>query len=411
MGLQDELLPAERLPLTQILNQARASQTEFLPTERLPLVQILNQTKQVGENVVLTAMLDTASEMIALVNQERQIIFCNAACAKAGGLTRKEEAFGMRIGELLCCTHAAETSGGCGTTDSCRYCGFAQAGRQGLANSGEWLLQCHIEDKNIPAEYRVNVKPLHGLGDGWQCYAFSDISSEKRREALEQTFFHDIMNRAGAVEGISIMLASQECSPEERADFMGMLSVSARALMEEIRSQSTLLAAEKGDLAVNPSDCNSLGMLQSAAAVCKAFGFADDKHVAILPGAQSVPFRTDATLLSRVLLNLLKNALEASSRGDVVTATCTATYPNRIRFTVHNEAVMPKHVRAHVFQRSFSTKGPGRGLGTYSIKLLTECFLGGRAWFDSADGQGTIFHVDLDIQPGCVQVLEDVRGV
>jgi hypothetical protein len=390
--------------------------TAFLPAERLSLVQIQDQTRQVSRNAAMSAMLDTATELIALVDLQRQIVFCNDACAKAGGKTRKEEAFGMRIGELLCCAHATETSGGCGTSDSCRYCGFAQshvAGQQGRATSGEWLLQCHNKDKGIDvsAEYRVTVKPSQDLGDGWQCYAFSDISGEKRREALERTFFHDIMNRAGAVEGLSIMLAGEERSPGEHAEFMGMLSVSARALMEEIRSQCTLLAAEKGDLAVELADCDSLDLLQSAAAACTAFGFADQKHVAILPGTQSIAFRTDATLLGRVLVNLLKNALEASAPGRVVTVTCTAPHPNRIRFSVHNEAVMPGHVRAHIFQRSFSTKGQGRGVGTHSVKLLTEGFLGGRVWFDSADGQGTTFHVDLDIQPVRVQAPADVGRV
>jgi signal transduction histidine kinase len=64
---------------------------------------------------------------------------------------------------------------------------------------------------------------------------------------------------------------------------------------------------------------------------------------------------------------------------------------------VHNETVMPHSVRAHVFQRSFTTKGSGRGLGTYSIKLLTETYLGGRAWFESAAGQGTTFHTEFAI--------------
>jgi signal transduction histidine kinase len=57
---------------------------------------------------------------------------------------------------------------------------------------------------------------------------------------------------------------------------------------------------------------------------------------------------------------------------------------------------MPENVRAHVFQRSFSTKGSGRGLGTYSVKLLTES-MGGRVWFDSTAGEGTTFHVEFGV--------------
>jgi PAS domain-containing protein len=374
--------------------------TEFLPAERLPLERILDQAGQVDESPVLRAMLDTASDMVVLLNRERQIVYCNDAGAKAGGLARKEDALGMRLGELLHCIHAVEKPGCCGTAEACRHCGLAQApvtGQQGRANSGECLLQCHDHDRETPAEYAAVIRPLPQLGDGWQCYSLRDISGEKRREALEHTFFHDILNLAGAVEGFSSLLAGDDMSPGERAEFVGMLSVSARALVEGIRGQRTLLAAERGELTVERTDCDSLAALRDAAAACRGFGLAEDKQVFIPPGALAILFRTDATLLGRILINMLKNALEASGPGTTVTAACDRPTPGRIRFSVHNDTLMAAHVRAHVFQRSFSTKGTGRGLGTYSIKLLTERYLGGRAWFESAEGQGTTFHVEFDI--------------
>ncbi len=65
-------------------------------------------------------------------------------------------------------------------------------------------------------------------------------------------------------------------------------------------------------------------------------------------------------------------------------------------FLVHNPAVMPEAVRAQVFQRSFSTTGDrNRGLGTYSVKLLVERYLGGRVSFRSEEGHGTTFRVTL----------------
>jgi signal transduction histidine kinase len=112
---------------------------------------------------------------------------------------------------------------------------------------------------------------------------------------------------------------------------------------------------------------------------------------------------TDATLLGRILINLLKNGLEAASEGTAVTATCILAGSDRIRFSVHNDMFMPDRVRAHIFKRSFTTKGAGRGLGTYSVRLLTEDYLGGRAWFDSTR-EGTTFHVEFDrlSSPECV---------
>ena len=203
----------------------------------------------------------------------------------------------------------------------------------------------------------------------------------------------------GVCDGIAMNHAGMRASLPRReviADSVE-LAVSAHALVEEIQSHCTLLAAEKGDLAVSSSDCGSLAALDAAVAACRAFGFAEDKHVVILPGAQSILFRTDAALLGRVLLNLLKNALEAGGADTTVTATCTGQSPNRVRFSVHNDGVMPEYVRAHVFQRSFSTKGPGRGLGTYSMKLLGERYLGGKVSFTTGAEAGTVFSIRLPL--------------
>jgi sensor histidine kinase regulating citrate/malate metabolism len=53
--------------------------------------------------------------------------------------------------------------------------------------------------------------------------------------------------------------------------------------------------------------------------------------------------------------------------------------------------VIPRDVQLQLFKRSFSTKGEGRGLGTYSMKLLTERYLNGRVGFRTSESAGTTF--------------------
>jgi sensor histidine kinase regulating citrate/malate metabolism len=48
-------------------------------------------------------------------------------------------------------------------------------------------------------------------------------------------------------------------------------------------------------------------------------------------------------------------------------------------------------VQLQLFQRSFSTKAADRGLGTYSMKLLSERYLKGQVWFTTSLEQGTTF--------------------
>lgn len=68
-------------------------------------------------------------------------------------------------------------------------------------------------------------------------------------------------------------------------------------------------------------------------------------------------------------------------------------------FWVHNPTVMPRKVQLQVFQRSFSTKGKGRGLGTYSVKFLSERYLQGQVFFASTPETGTTFTVHYPLHP------------
>jgi sensor histidine kinase regulating citrate/malate metabolism len=57
-------------------------------------------------------------------------------------------------------------------------------------------------------------------------------------------------------------------------------------------------------------------------------------------------------------------------------------------------------VQLQIFQRSFSTKGDrGRGVGTYSIKLLGEQYLQGATGFESDAANGTTFWLRLPKTP------------
>ena len=103
----------------------------------------------------------------------------------------------------------------------------------------------------------------------------------------------------------------------------------------------------------------------------------------------SFSIQSDRTLMKRVLGNIIKNALEAAPKHSAVSVSALPS-EGGVEFSVHNEGVIPAEIQAQIFQRSFSTKGAGRGLGTYSIKLLTERYLGGRVRLISNPDDGTI---------------------
>ena len=114
--------------------------------------------------------------------------------------------------------------------------------------------------------------------------------------------------------------------------------------------------------------------------------------------AQNAPIiQTDPQLLKRVIGNMLKNAIEASLPGQSITLSCEQLDGN-VSIDVHNPSVIPQDVRLQIFNRYFSTKkGPGHGIGTYSMKLLGEKYLNGCVWFTSTPEAGTTFTITLPL--------------
>ena len=73
---------------------------------------------------------------------------------------------------------------------------------------------------------------------------------------------------------------------------------------------------------------------------------------------------------------MMINALEASKAEDVIRLE-SRIIDGRIRISISNPAFIIPEISTQIFQRAFSTKGAGRGQGTYSMKILSRRYLEG----------------------------------
>jgi signal transduction histidine kinase len=170
----------------------------------------------------------------------------------------------------------------------------------------------------------------------------------------------------------------------------------AHSLIEEIGTHRQLMAAEANELAVEQIVLSPRLLLETVGATCRNLEVARGKVLAIDDGDDELFFISDESLLYRVLVNLAKNALEATAAGGTVTLGCRQD-GDRLSFTCHNQGVIPQEIQLQLFHRSFSTKGEGRGIGTYSVKLLTERYLKGEVLFVSQADTGTLFTVTIPL--------------
>ncbi|RMG69058.1 MAG: GHKL domain-containing protein [Bacteroidetes bacterium] len=371
--------------------------TKFAPAERATSEAIAADFQQFFEMKDVGAFVNALPYVACVLNEERQIVYANEALLGMLGVEEPEAYLGNRLGEQFACQHAWEEPGGCGTSEYCRYCGAVQA----MVQSQQ--LECKVEKEcRFMAEsggelkamdFRVTTSPFHYGGHRYLILSLVDISSEKRRDALERIFFHDIINTAGSLSGLLEILKDAE-SLEEIQDYLSLADGVSRHLVDEILAQRQLLAAEKGELELERKVIFSKEVVHDSIRAIMQHPVAEGRTLLISPDSHEATLHTDPVLLSRVLINMLKNALEATPQGGVVRIGCHLRKGKPI-FWVHNERVMDLKTQRQIFMRSFSTKGKNRGLGTYSMKLLGENYLGGKVSFVSKEGEGTTFCLEL----------------
>ena len=368
--------------------------TSFAPAERLTADEIASQNQQLSSHSLVAHLLDCLPDPVVILNQQRQIVLANRGFVQLLH-SSPEELLGLRPGEALHCLHSDETPGGCGTGTFCRHCGAVQAIMKSQRTSGPSVEECRImrdsPHEPSPLDLRVWATPLAAPGP-FTVFAIKDISDEKRRAVLERIFYHDVLNAASSLLGTVELWKS--ISGDEAKEVSATANYLAEQIIEEIRAGRDLTAAERGELVPEFCEINVASFLASLHSSYSHFASLADKHLVTEPVAGPLSIYSDAALLRRVLGNLIKNGLESSEPGGAITVRFEGT--DGPSFSVHNDSVMSETVQRQIFQRSFTTKaGTGHGIGTFSVKILTERYLNGTASFISTVENGTTFTVRL----------------
>jgi signal transduction histidine kinase len=368
------------------------------PSRRASRAEVLAQLRQAKTAEKLVGAVETSSEPTAVLNEERQVVFANQAFQDLVGAETVEEMCGARPGEVLGCLNA---EGGCGDSPACRFCGAAQAIIKTLRTSKPLQQECHIAaadgDRMVAHDFIVRTTPFL-LGEKlFVLISLLDVSHQKRRLALERIFFHDILNTASSLK-VYLELLKKEAPVNGAAKLVSRLESICETLVEEIQGQKTLLSAESGTLSVRRDLIESQSVSAQVIAQLEGQQIAQGKKMEIAPFSESFVFVSDDSLVKRVLENMMKNALEATTEDTAVTLRFGRSDGNAI-FEVHNPGCMGEAVQRQIFRRYFSTKGQDRGLGTWSMKLLGEDYLGGAVGFRSRLEEGTTFSLRIPLNP------------
>lgn len=334
--------------------------------------------------------------MLAVLNEQRQILAINDSFLKFLGIEDPQKSLGLRYGEAVECIHSHDEEGGCGTSKYCPTCGAAiavvTAIDKGKPEERLCALTVNKSGKESDIALLVKAHPIVIEDHKFILLFLQDITREEQRAALERTFYHDINNLLQGLVGQSKLLTMQ--SDGETAK---KLHDNSMRLYREVAIQSCL--SKQDPSSYNPMyfEIPVFQVMDELVASFDQHPAAKNKKIILDKNIPDLSVKTDISLLLRVLCNMVTNALEATGPKEEIKISVKQEDGNVV-FQVWNKKAILKSVQLRIFQRNFSTKsGAGRGIGTFSMKLFGEQILRGKVAFTSDEENGTTFRLSLPL--------------
>jgi PAS domain S-box-containing protein len=234
-----------------------------------------------------------------------------------------------------------------------------------------------------------------------------DITERKQEEqfrtTVERIIHHDIKGPLVNLFSVAQLVLDGDSNTAVMEAFPQIM-LGIRQVIHLIDATESFLEMEKG--AYTPPE-TPIDIYQTLDFVKKSLGkLSTQSMVSVsLPSSTGSPAEGpklcgEAFLIEDLLMNLVKNAIEASPRDSRVTISFQ-TEPEAVHIAIHNTGVVPEAIRGRFFDK-YSTMGKscGTGLGTYSAQLIAKAH-GGHVELNTSEADGTTVTVVLprcDIQ-------------
>lgn len=222
-----------------------------------------------------------------------------------------------------------------------------------------------------------------------------DISERKQdeqfRNDVERIVRHDI--KGPLISLFSLAQLSQLGTDDDTKETFPQIMRGIRQVIRLIDAAEPLLHMEKG--VYNPRKKLFSVQQMLCTIKCSLTLLTSQRETEILlpcpatsPSLGEMMLFGEEFLIEDMLMNLVKNAVEASPVGGRVSIACQEER-STLRLTIHNAGTVPEHIRAHFFEKgTTSGKLYGTGLGTYSAMLIAKAHEG-NITFTTSESEGT----------------------
>lgn len=236
---------------------------------------------------------------------------------------------------------------------------------------------------------------------------FRDISLEREIEREKSDFIsiasHQLRTPLGSIKWNLEMLVNGEFGqlPDQAADVLGQIMASNERMIAIVNDLLSVSRIERRQIANKPETVEVLPIVKSVIGETDVMAKENNVTVTSQMTCEHSPFvLVDPKLFHEVVENLITNAIKYNHKGGKVSVYLSCpTAMVRVSVADTGEGI-PSEEKDRIFTKFFrgniAIRGDtdGTGLGLFVVKSYVELW-GGKAWFESEEGKGSIFYLEL----------------
>ncbi len=231
-----------------------------------------------------------------------------------------------------------------------------------------------------------------------------DQSFERQRRFVADAS-HELRTPVAILRGEAEVALSQPARPpEEYRESLAVLHAEAQRLTHVVEDLFTLTRADAGQYPLELRDFYLDELIADCVHSARTLALAKKITLTVAPTAES-PIHADETLVRRMILNLLDNAIKYTPEGGQVTISCSRSGDQYALQVTDTGGGIPAELQPRIFERFVradkarsraETDGGGAGLGLSIARWIAEAHHG-RLELTRSDATGSTFTAYLPI--------------
>jgi two-component system, OmpR family, phosphate regulon sensor histidine kinase PhoR len=228
-------------------------------------------------------------------------------------------------------------------------------------------------------------------------------SVDKLKDEFVAAVSHELRTPLTSILGYLELALDEDTGAlnEEQRKYLETVGRNSERLLLLVGDLLSVAQAEGGQLELHLAELDLSALVLES--VDSARPSAAAKNIRLEHAAEKLqPYQGDHVRLAQLLDNLVSNAVKFTPEGGRVSVTLAEIAGAAVLEVTDTGIGIPVEEQAHVFERFFRSEGAtrgaiqGTGLGLSISRTIAESH-GGSISFESADGAGTTFRVELPL--------------